>query len=179
MIDMAHWLIGDIDKVNAHLSTFIERPGLNGQLLDPTNDAALLTLKFKHGSQGIIHVNAVAHLGQRGQEFQIILYGEAGTLELSFNFGDGYVVRGAKTDETQIHSLAIPADILNEVNADDAVFSQAQQIFTKQNVGSRLFIESIANGRPVSPNFYDGLKAQKVIDAAIEADQRECWVTVK
>ena len=179
MIDMAHWLVGDIAKVNAHLSTFIERPGLDGQLLDPTNDSALLTLKFKDGGQGVIHVSAVAHLGQRGQQFQIILYGAAGTLEIDFNFGEGYVVRGAKSDEGQIKPLAIPADILSGINPDGPFMEQFKQVFTEQNIGTRLFIDAIVNNRAVSPSFYDGLKAQEVIEAAIESDQRECWISLQ
>ena len=43
MIDLAHWCIGDIERVSANLSTFIERPGNKGESLDPANDSALLT----------------------------------------------------------------------------------------------------------------------------------------
>lgn len=179
MIDMANWLISDINQVNAHLSTFIERPGLDGQPLDPANDSALLTLKFNNGGQGVIHVSAVAHLGQRNQEFQIVMYGEAGTLELAFTFGEGYFVRGARSDEDQIKALVIPDDILNGINPDNPFIQQYQQIFAEQPVGSRLFIGGIVNNRTLSPSFYDGLKAQKVIEKAIEADKRECWVSVR
>lgn len=174
MIDLAHWCIGDIVKVNAHLSTFIDRPGVEGQPLDPTNDSVLLTLKFADGSQGVIHVSAVAHLGDRGQEFQVILHGEAGTLEVDFNFRDGYVIRGARSNEGQIRPLAIPADILNGV--DPASFEQLVQTFTTQSIGTRLFIDAIVNDWTLSPSFHDGLKAQAVIEAAIEADKRECWI---
>ena len=179
MIDMAHWLVGDIAKVNAHLSTFITRPGIEEQPLDPTNDSALLTLKFKDGSQGVIYAASIAHLGQRGQQFQIILYGAAGTLELDFNFGEGYVVRGAKSDEGQIKPLAIPVDILNGINPNGPFMAQLKQVFTEQNVGTRLFIDAIVNNRAVSPSFYDGLKAQEVIETAIESDQRECWISLQ
>lgn len=178
MIDMAHWLIGDIAKVNAHLSTFFERPALEGQPLDPANDSALLTLKFKDGSQGSIYVSAVAHLGDRNSEFQIILHGEAGTLEIDLNFRDGYVIRGARSDEEQIRPLTIPENILKGIDPASSFFDQFNQIFMKQQVGTRLFIEAIINDIPLSPTLYDGLKAQEVIAAAIESDERECWVSL-
>jgi hypothetical protein len=49
----------------------------------------------------------------------------------------------------------------------------------RQSVGTRLFIEAIINDGPLSPTLYDGFKAQAVIDAAIKADQRECWVSLE
>jgi len=179
MIDLAHWCLGDIAKVSAHLPTYIARPGVAGQPLDPANDAALLSLQYADGSQGVIQVSAVAHLGKRSIECQIVLYGDAGTLEVDFNFNDGYVIRGARSGEDQIKQLAIPDDILNGVDPISPFFEQFEQIFTGQSVGTRLFIEAIVNDQPVSPSFYDGLKAQAVIEAAIEADRRECWVSVE
>jgi predicted dehydrogenase len=178
MIDMAHWLIGDIATVNAHLASFVQRPGLDGRPLDQSNDSALMIMKFKEGGQGVIQVSAVAHLGNRGMEFQIVLYGQAGTLELSFIQGESYVVRGARSDEADIKPLPIPGHILNGVNPDTPFLKQVEQIFTQQSVGTRSFIESILDDTAASPSFLDGLKAQKVIDAAIEADRRACWVSV-
>lgn len=179
MIDLARWYIGDILKVNAHLSTFIERPGIEGQPLDPANDSALLTFKFKDGGQGVIYVSAVSHLGDRGQEFQVILQGENGTLEMGSTSRDGYVVRGARSDEEQIRPLAIPDDILDGINPNSPIRQQLNQIFTGQSAGSRLFIEAIVNDRAISPSFYDGFRAQEVIEAAIESDEKECWVSLK
>lgn len=178
MIDMAHWMLGDIVQVSANLETFIIRPGPEGQTLDAANDSALLTVKFQNGCQGVINVSAVAHLGDRGQQFQIFLYGEDGTLELESNF-EGYTIRGARSDEEQIRPLAVPDDILQGIDATSSVFDQFDQIFMKRSVGTRLFIDAIVNDLDVRPSFYDGLKAQTVIDAAIESDQSRCWVDLK
>lgn len=179
MIDMAHWCLGDIAKVSAHLPTYVARPGVASQPLDPANDAALLTLQYADGSQGVIQVSAVAHIGQRGLECQIVLYGDAGTLEVDFNFNDGYVIRGARSGEEQIKALTIPADILQGVEPDSPIMEQIERIFTEQSAGTRLFIDAIINDQPSAPSFYDGLKAQAIIAAAMEADRREGWVAVE
>ena len=47
-----------------------------------------------------------------------------------------------------------------------------------QSVGTRLFIDAIVNDWALSPSFHDGLKAQAVIEAALEANTRECWVAL-
>ncbi|MCE7979587.1 MAG: gfo/Idh/MocA family oxidoreductase [Caldilinea sp. CFX5] len=179
MIDMAHWCLGDIAKVSAHLPTYIARPGVAGQPLEPANDAALLTLQYADGSQGVIQVSAVAHLGKRNLECQVVLYGEAGTLEVDFNFHDGYVIRGARSGEEQIKALAIPDELLKGVDQTRPFFEQFEQIFMGQPVGTRLFIDAILNDQPVTPSFYDGLKAQAVIAAAMAADRCEGWVAVE
>ena len=40
------------------------------------------------------------------------------------------------------------------------------------------FIDSLLANQPVSPNFYDGMRAQQVIDAAIESHQSGQWITL-
>jgi predicted dehydrogenase len=81
LIDFAHWYVGDIAKVSAHLTNFVARPGPDQQSLDPTNDAALLAVEFVNGAQGSIQASAVAHLGAGVTMMQITLQGEAGTLQ--------------------------------------------------------------------------------------------------
>jgi hypothetical protein len=39
-------------------------------------------------------------------------------------------------------------------------------------------MDAIVADQPVSPNFYDGFKAQAVIDAALEAQRHGCLVSV-
>jgi predicted dehydrogenase len=178
MIDMARWCVGEVHKVSAHLPVYIERPGAAGGLLDPTNDLALLSLKFEDGSQGMIQVSALTHTGDRGMELQVALHGEAGRLEVDLNFKDGYVIRGARSGEDQIRPLRIPDDILNGIDQYNPLSEQHSRLFMDQSVGTRLFIDSILEDVAVTPSFYDGLKAQAVIEAAIEADECERWVTV-
>jgi len=52
------------------------------------------------------------------------------------------------------------------------------QVFASQSVGDRAFIDAIVDDLPLSPSFYDGWKAQQVIDAAIESHRKGCWVAV-
>ena len=45
--------------------------------------------------------------------------------------------------------------------------------------GDYLFIDSILENRSISPSFYDGLKAQEVIDAAKESHKTCRWVSLR
>jgi hypothetical protein len=42
-----------------------------------------------------------------------------------------------------------------------------------------VFVDGILENRPVAPSFYDGWKAQQIIDAAIISSERGCWVDIE
>jgi predicted dehydrogenase len=110
MIDLARWFVGDIANVNGRLATFVERPGADGAVPAPANDAALLNIEFANGAQGSMQISVVAHVGDRGQEQHIILHGEEGTLEIDATFSSAEV-RGARRSEGQIHPLLVPDEL--------------------------------------------------------------------
>jgi len=171
MIDLARWYVGDIAKVSANLVTFIQRAGVESQPLDPANDSAILALQFANGAQGTIYVSAVA-VGDSLVQDHITLHGEAGTLEADLGFS-GVEVRGARSDEDRLKPLLIPDSIWEGVDQ-----SNSWEVFNKQSVGDRQFIDAILKDQPISPNFYDGWKVQEVIDAAIESHQSGSWVSL-
>jgi len=171
MLDLARWYVGDIAKVNAHLRMLLDRPGADGGVLDPTNDAVMLAIEFANGAQGMMHLSSLAHIGNRGMDQRITLHGESGTLEATATF-TGAEIRGARDGEEEFHLLPIPERVLEGVDKANPhhVISQFAGVY--------LFIDSILEDRPISPSFYDGLQAQEVMDAAIESDQRGCWVSL-
>jgi predicted dehydrogenase len=171
MIDLARWYVGDIAKVTAHLSMFLDRPGRDGEILDPTNDSAMLAIEFANGAQGMMHFSSLAHIGNRGMDQRITLHGESGTLEATATFTSAEI-RGARDGEQEFSILPIPDRVLEGVDKENPYH------VISQFAGDYLFIDSILEDRPISPSFYEGLKAQEVIDAAIESNRRGCWVSL-
>lgn len=174
-IDMARWLCGDIVAVAASADAYTTRPGPDGEaVLDtPANDAALLVVRFADGAQGSIHVSSVAHTAQGGQAQVNELHGEDGTLEISQT-----AVRGARGDEKAIGTLELPPDLIGGVDLSRPLLEWAREYFLTQPVGDRAFLEAIVSDRPAAPSFYDGWKAQEVIDAALESSRTGRWVTI-
>ena len=107
LIDLARWYLGDIVNVSGQLATFVARPGPDGHVLDAANDSALVALEFANGTQGTIHVSAVAHVGDRGLSFQAALYGDAGSLELEFDWQHAEL-RSLRAGEEQWRMLPVP-----------------------------------------------------------------------
>jgi predicted dehydrogenase len=168
MIDLAHWLVGDIVRVSAHLTTAVAR----ANIAQPANDAAALLAQFANGAQGMIHVSAVAYQGARGQQQILRLHGDQGTLEADYTQTDSEI-RGLRHDEPAFRVLPIPDDILQGVNPHNQY-----EVFMRQSQGARAFIDAIIEDKPITPSFADGLKAQAVIAAALEAHERKCWADV-
>ncbi|MCD6385105.1 Gfo/Idh/MocA family oxidoreductase [Candidatus Sumerlaeota bacterium] len=169
IIDLARLLIGDIKRISASLSTFIERPGKEGNKIIGAPDSALLLLEFENGSHGSIHLGAV-NLVAKGLSrtgICIELYGSEGSIELSSNATSQpptAELRGIQIGEKEAKRLKIPDEYFKEINPEVPF-----EVFLKHSVGPRLFIDAIVNDISIEPNFYDGYKVQQVIDAAIES----------
>ncbi len=173
VIDLARWFVGDICQVSAQLGVSVARAGVTGGPIDPANDTAQLLVEFANGAHGVIQASAVTHMG--GQRIQ--LYGEAGSLEVSFTFSGpeaGGVIRAARGQEEQFQTMEVPAAYWGLVSP-----AQPFAVLEQQSVGCRLFVEAVAEKRQVSPNFYDGLKAQQVVDAALESHRTGLRVAIE
>jgi predicted dehydrogenase len=181
LIDLARWLNGDIVRVAAHLANHVQRFHEDGRPVVPTNDAALLNVEFANGSQGIIHTSSVVHTGGRGMEQHITLYGDQGTVEADFSFGNfgsgggsNMAVRTAKAPEGLFTDRAIPAHIWGDVPPD-----QNTEVFNRMPAGDRYFIDCILHNRPVTPSLWDGVAVQEIMDAAITSHNTGQWVNVR
>jgi len=169
IFDMSRWFAGEIVRVNARLATVVKRSGPGPEPLQAANDLASLTVEFESGAQGILQVSAVAVLGH---ELHVALDGTAGSLLLDYGAG-GSAIQGFRAGDAQFQSLPLPAELWGAANP-----AEPFEVFLKQPAGPRAFIDAILAGRPATPTFYDGWRAQCVIDAAIESDRTGCWVDV-
>jgi predicted dehydrogenase len=179
MIDLARWYGGEIARVSANLQTFVERPGPEGELLEPANDACLITVQYETGAQATIEVGAVAHVAGRSQDQHIRLYGSDGSLECDTDFPMAAAeLRGARSEDEQWQVLHAPDELWAGVDRTQPSFAQFGQAFNAQPIANRLFIDAILEDRSVTPSFYDGLKAQEVIDAALRSHQSGEWISL-
>ncbi len=164
MTDQARWLNGDIAKVNAHLRMFLDRPGPDGSALDPTNDSVLMAIEFENGAQGSMQLSSLACIGTRGWDQRITIHGESGTLEARATYSSAEI-RGVRDGEKEFCLLPVPNRLSEGVDRENPFDIRSQ--FT----GVYLFVDSVLEDKTITPSFYDGLKAQEVIDAAKKSDK--------
>jgi predicted dehydrogenase len=177
MIDLARWYVGDIARVSGHLTSFVERDGPVGGPFTSANDSALIALEFAGGAQGTICVSGVTHVAERGQDFQVRLYGDAGSLEIDFAFAESRL-RGVQKDGEEWRDLPVPFEFLGQGENPPLWVFDFFAPFTNQSVGDRLFIDGITKAKPVEPTFLDGWKAQQIIDATFASHEKGSWITI-
>jgi hypothetical protein len=69
--------------------------------------------EFAGGAQGTICVSGVTHVAERGQDFQVRLYGDAGSLEIDFDFARSRL-RGVQKGEEEWRDLPVPFEFLGQ-----------------------------------------------------------------
>jgi predicted dehydrogenase len=178
-IDLARWLVGDISKVSAQLSSHVERRDSRGIPVRAANDFANLALQFDNGAQGSLQISTVAHVGDRGHEQHLLLYGENGSLEAYGTLGSEMWIRGLRHTEESSQPIAIDDDLREGADTSENVFAQAMQMFCTQSIGTRLFADAVLTDRAVTPSFHDGFMAQVVMDAAFQsAEEASAFIDV-
>jgi predicted dehydrogenase len=171
MVDLMRWHVGEIESVSCQSATFVGRQSADDTPLVPASDSASMLVQFANGAQGSIYLSAIAHLAERHLQYQYTFHGDAGTLEANLTLA-GTELRGARAGEP-FRALEIPDRWLGESELHDRFGA-----FTKNISGDRAFIDAILDDKPFMPNFYDGWKAQQVIDAALESARTGCRVSV-
>jgi predicted dehydrogenase len=170
MFDFTRWLLGEVQGVGARLTQAIDRSAFKRE---PTNDNAAVTLALQGGTLVQVHVSLAVAYGDAIARLRTEFHGDEGTLEAQQDFlgsTPGVRLRGCRRGET-LQDLATPADLLAGTDPADP-FSP----YRLHSAGPRHFVDAILAGKPPSPSFLDGMKAQEVIDAATRSSAEERWV---
>jgi predicted dehydrogenase len=174
VFDMLRYCIGDIVKVNANLGAYVSRPGPEGGQSESANDCADVLAEFDNGVRGILHIASASHLPGRTQEQGLTVFGSDGILELYSSY-HGFGIRGARRDDSDIREIPVPDRIINSIKPFN-MQEYITQVFRQRTAGGLYFVDCIQNNRDVSPSFYDGLRAQEIVDAALRSSLEGTWV---
>jgi predicted dehydrogenase len=173
MFDLARYLVGDIASVNARLASFVKHEGIK----DSANDSAVVLTQFANGAQGMFQLSSVARVDDPFLELRVALHGEAASLVAELKPGGTPKLQLAKGDEL-LQSVTVPAQYLEGLDVKEDFVTQFLSMFARQSIGSRLFVEAVLGNKAVTPSFYEGWKAQQVIDAAVASHESNQWVSV-
>lgn len=190
-VDLARFLVGDVEAVMAMMKTFVaERPlpgkdagtfkagsgaGDKGQVT--VDDAAFMLAEFENGALGSFEASRFAGGRKNYNYFEI--YGSKGSL--AFNF--------ERMSELQFLDLGNPADeqgfrtilVTNSTHPYESAWWPPghpigyEHAFVHAVVD---FLNAIDQGTKISPNFYDGMKAMQILEAAIKSSATGRKVTV-
>jgi len=181
VIDLARFLVGEIAEVSGDLKTFIKtrplpgQPGQRGRVT--VDDAAMALARFTNGATGTIEATRLATGRKNHNRFEI--NGSKGSLVFDLermNELELYLESGPKTQRGFRRIL---------VTESDHPFVKAwwppghiigyEHTFTHTVYD---LLEAMADRRIPSPNFADGLKTQKVLDAIERSAATRRWRAV-
>lgn len=165
MIDAARWLVGEFTAVCGHqFVAYAQRTTQNsdtdcpGEIRSVENaDEAIFLATFDRGAHGVFRASRL-HDDQ-----SVRIWGTEGTLILEHMTPDGY-----DADAGVLWGRRRGADAFEAFRADS--------LTTKSIVSD--FTRSIHGKATCAPDFYDGWRAQVVIDAVDAAVKDGTWVTI-
>ncbi len=178
LIDLAHYLVGEIEEVNALTSTFVSERALEGTsdqkgIVD-VDDAIQVIARFKNGAIGSFEASRCA-AGHR-EEFDLEINGSQGSLyfnagalnELKFySSKDERKKQGFRTifvgneDHPYQEHICSYGEVIGR---SDLFILQAYELF-----------RALEQGLNPTPSFYEGAQCQAVIDAALESARDRAW----
>jgi len=166
-IDYAHFLIGEISRLTARLRRYIDtRQGLTSDV----DDWVAILADFKEGATGVFESTKLATgRGEGGHSRDYCeVNGDEGTVV--FHLEQPFELQIARRGDAQLKTVPIPEEFL-KVPASARDPRQGDPLLTFRYDQMVEFIDAITHERPCVPSFYDGARAQAVMDAAMESDR--------
>lgn len=162
MLDLSRVFIGEVSAVSAQLAVVTpERPRGDGEMgIVDADDLAHVHLRYANGAYGLLRVSRIAR--GRCDYRRVELYGDRASLVLEVDTGVTRVLRADSMTGWR-------GDGFREVYACDP----AVPTWGGNTVA---WIDAICDGRPMSPDFEDGLRCQEILDAAIRSDDERRWI---
>lgn len=174
--DLARYLVGEITEVVALLNTFVDqRPAPTGNAKVDVDDAALSLVRFHNDAIGTIEATRYATGRKNYNHFEI--NGSKGSV--SFNL--------ERMNELEFYSDEGPNSGFKTIQATDRTHPYLSgwwppgHIIGYEHTFTHTVLEllqALAQDRLPTPNFIDGVKNQRVLDAVERSATSRSWETI-
>jgi len=191
IVDMAHFLVGQIRSVCGTMQTFIkERPleeaTVGSKLTDrrasarrgrvSVDDAVVFCARFANGALGTFEATRFAGGHKNGHRWEI----NGSKASIAWHFEDMNVLEYWKAGESATQGfrkvLATSAETPGFENwwPDGHIIGYGECFVNEV----KEMMDAIAEGRQPSPSFEDGVRCQAVLEAVVQASKEKGWVNV-
>lgn len=180
VVDLARYLLGEIEEVSGTLHTFVDRRRNEaGEWEDVTVDDAFEALmSFESGASGVIEASRLATGHKCTNRFEI--NGSEGSLQFDFqqmnelryyDAGGDPAVKGFRTITAtvpKVHPYAAhwwgPGHV---IGFEETFVHQIDEL-----------LSAFEKDRDPNPSFYDGLRCQEVLEAIERSAREKRWIVV-
>lgn len=178
LVDLIRWRVGEFVRVAAQAATaYPDRVTLRGTPQD-VEDSVTVVAELSTGAQATLRASRVAH----GYTFyhRLELFGSAGALDYEIARG-----RGKRWFRGELRQ-ALPSQPFRPVKLRGGLPrgldpGDISEVISGATIAPliKAVARGIRSGEPVSPSFEDGMRAQAVLDAIVEAAGSRSWVEVR
>ncbi len=171
-IDFAHLLVGPMKRLVANIKVVHEsRQGKPSDL----EDWVAIIAEFQNGASGVLESSKLA--SGRNESWRSLDYAEVNGSERSFVFitGEWNKLQTGKVGGPGLETIEIPKEYWTwpgsprDPNVGDPLVTfRYDQMWE--------FIDAIRSERPCVPSFFDGARAQGVMDAAVKSAETRQWI---
>ncbi|WP_219621073.1 MULTISPECIES: Gfo/Idh/MocA family protein [Bacillaceae] len=181
IIDLSRFLVGEISEVVGSMETFIkERPidemSDKKEKVD-VDDAASFIAKFENGAMGVFEATRFAAGNRNRNSFEI--NAEFGSIKWDLeNMNNLHVY--LTEDDKGLQGFRV-INCTEEVHPYADAYWPAGHIIGYEHTFVNLMSElmkAISNNNLPSPNFYDGLQNQLILDAIERSSAEKRWITI-
>jgi predicted dehydrogenase len=180
IVDLARFLVGEVEAVSGAQETFIkERPYADGRGTGPVtvDDATLFLTRFQNGALGSLM--STRYATGRKNFLRLELFGSEGSLIFNLE----------RLNELEFYSRSDPAAErgFRTIMVTDRSHPYLNAWWPAGHIlgWEHTFIHevadllgAIARDEAASPDFYDGLRCQQVLDAAARSAVEGRWITL-
>ena len=177
LIDLIRWMTGEFKAVVADMAIFIKErkdEKTSKMVKVDVDDSSIFLAKMTNGAQAVVHASRVARARENYIDLEIS--GDKGSLvfELEVEGEDWAKGRlyGSQKADIKMKPLPIPECLLEGYEearlnlTGNFLFAKIMQTFKK----------TIELGEGFGPSFYDGMRAQAVMQAVEDSSAKRKWV---
>jgi predicted dehydrogenase len=180
IVDLARWLVGEIDAVCGAQEIFIkERPLADGKGTGTVtaDDATYLMARFRDGALGSF--NASRFATGRKNFLRVEIFGSEGSLGFNLERLNEleYYSRNDEPDEQGFRNIIVTegSHPYIEVWWPPGHIIGWEHTFIHE-IGDML--KAVAKNEDIHPDFYDGLRCQQILDAACTSSDSGKWESI-
>ena len=176
-IDLIQWIFGDLKKLVSHMAVHVPEHKTDDGKYKKTEveDSCSFLGEITDGAQVIFHVSSVTPCDRL---IRLEVYGDEGVLGAQVVSRDqDYYGRllGGKGENSLSQEIPIPERIKWDIRTGDKGITSGGIFFARL---AQQLVRALQTGQTPSPNFFDGVKAQKVLQALIMSREKREWINL-
>jgi len=181
ILDLARFLVGEISEVASMSDIYVKQRASLENASTPqtvtTDDAAMFITRFQSGAMGLFETSRISMGHKNALCFEI--NGSKGSLRFNLEKLNELQVYFSHEDKDcqGFKTIMVTEDIHPYIDK----WWPAGHIIGWEHTFVHQYYEllkAIATDTLPEPNFYDGLKAQQIIEAVLQAAEEKKWVTL-